>query len=315
MQHPSDVSDASLSLLIIDDHPDVIQVLSALLHKKGEIRFATRGEQALALAEKFLPDLILLDMEMPGMGGLEVCRELQRNPETSQIRVIFITAHSDEQTEVAAFEAGAVDFITKPFNPVVVDARVETHLSLIRQARALNWLANNDALTGLNNRRFLDRQLDQEFRRHRRQSLPLGFALLDIDYFKAYNDGYGHLHGDECLRQVAGALSNGIRRPGEVVARYGGEEFAVVLPHTGRDQLARIGQWLCRQISGLQIPHEYSRGAPHVTVSVGLVSLEQDYPVSVRELIQLADEALYEAKARGRNAYHIAPAYQPSEAS
>ncbi|MDX1800133.1 MAG: diguanylate cyclase [Marinobacter sp.] len=315
MQDSNNVSDAKLSLLIIDDHPDVIQVLSTLLHAKGDIRFATQGDQGLALAEKFQPDLILLDMAMPGMSGLEVCRRLRNNPETEHIRVIFITAHSDAQTEVGAFEAGAVDFINKPFNPVVVEARVETHLSLIRQSRTLNRLANHDGLTGLYNRRYLDQQLDLEFRRHVRQELPLGFALIDIDYFKAYNDGYGHLRGDDCLAKVAGALASGIRRPGEVVARYGGEEFAIILPHTGRDLLDSGGQWLCDCIRHLQIPHEYSRCAPHVTISVGLAGFEFGHPASVKELIQLADEALYEAKARGRNAYYVASKPLSSAAS
>ncbi|MDX1818399.1 MAG: diguanylate cyclase [Marinobacter sp.] len=294
-----------LTLLIVDDDAGVIQLLSTLLLDKGEAHFARSGEQALTMADRLCPDLILLDMEMPGMSGLEVCRALQANPHTAQARIIFITAHADSEAELGAFEAGAVDYITKPFRALLVAARVDTHLALIRQTRAIEELVHRDGLTGLYNRRFLDRQLETEFLRHSRQGLPLGLALLDIDFFKVYNDSYGHLQGDDCLRRVAGALMDSIRRPGEIVARFGGEEFAIVLPHTDADQLATIGHWLCSRIKELGIVHEHSPVAPCVTISVGLACLREGDPSSVRMLVHRADRALYEAKARGRDGFHV----------
>lgn len=288
-------------ILIVDDNPETIQVLSVLLKGEGELIFATSGQQALGMAERYLPHLILLDRQMPGMDGYETCRALKANPLTRGSAVIFITAHSSEETELFAFEAGAVDYITKPFNAAVVRARVRTHLSLKQHADALQRLANRDGLTGVHNRRYLDLQLESEFQRHLRQGLSLGLALFDLDHFKRYNDSYGHQAGDECLRVISRSVDDLIRRPGEIIARYGGEEFAIILPHTGRTEAERFGSWLCEQVRQTSIPLGRGVTGPGVTISVGVAFCVPHSRMTTRDLIRGADTALYESKARGRD--------------
>ncbi|MDX1634934.1 MAG: diguanylate cyclase [Marinobacter sp.] len=292
-------------ILIVDDSPETIQMLSGLLQGKGQMLFATSGEDAIAMARKHQPHLILLDMEMPGLGGVETCRRLKSAPETSDCAVIFITASVGAEVEVEAFDAGAVDFISKPFHATVVDARVTTHLKLKAQSDALKQLVQRDGLTGVFSRRYLEEQLEIEFRRHQRQGLSMGLALLDLDHFKAFNDGYGHLAGDNCLSRVAEAMQGCLRRPGEFVARYGGEEFAVVLPHLAPDEADKAGEWLCQCVRSLNIPHRFSPVADCVTVSLGLRVGVPSGEDAIEVWAKQADDALYAAKAAGRDGYRI----------
>ncbi|MBC9251246.1 hypothetical protein A9179_13255 [Pseudomonas alcaligenes] len=288
-------------ILIIDDSPDAIRLLNSMLKDLGRILFATNGEAGIQLAQREQPALILLDVEMAGMNGYEVCTALKTAPTTQDCAIIIVTANTGMEHEIAALEAGAVDFISKPFNPPVVRARVQTHLRLQQHAAMMRQLVNRDGLTGLYNRRYLDEVLVQEFERHRRQHLPLALAIIDVDHFKAYNDHYGHPQGDACLQRVARAINTVARRPGELVARYGGEEFAVIVPHTDTADAEKYGQWLCELIRELQIPHQHSATAPQVTISVGLVSVVPSGQGSVQQLLAAADQALYQAKSDGRN--------------
>ena len=288
-------------ILLIDDNAESIRVLSMLIRDMATILFATSGEAGLALARQRHPDLILLDVEMPGIDGYDVCQQLKQDADTQDISVIFVTSHNADRYEVAALEAGAVDFITKPLTPAVVRARVHNHLTLKRQADALQRLAMLDGLTGLYNRVYLNQQLELEWRRHLRQGLSLGFAMVDIDYFKPYNDYYGHLEGDRCLREVAKALAACVRRPGEFVARYGGEEFVLVIPGLNQDELLGWGERLCEQVRALAIPHNRSSCSDVVTISVGISACIPELNQSIDELIDRADHALYQAKQAGRN--------------
>ncbi|APC19143.1 hypothetical protein BLL42_00320 [Pseudomonas frederiksbergensis] len=288
-------------ILIVDDSVDTIRLLSGMLKDQGQILFATSGETGIRLAQERQPQLILLDVEMPGMSGYEVCAALKGDPSTSGCAVIVITAHTGVDSEVAALASGAVDYITKPFNPPVVRARVQTHLRLQQHNQLLLQLANRDGLTGLYNRRFFDEALAVEFERHRRQKMPLGLILIDIDHFKAYNDHYGHQGGDECLKRVSAAIGATTRRPGEVVARYGGEEFVVILPHTGTDDLQKHGEWICKQVRSLNLEHQSSATASSVTISAGLACIVPNQSDSMQQLIAAADQALYQAKSTGRN--------------
>ncbi|MBC9250943.1 hypothetical protein A9179_11700 [Pseudomonas alcaligenes] len=288
-------------ILIIDDSADTIRLLNSILKDQGTILFATNGETGIRLAQLQQPTLILLDVEMTGMDGYEVCAALKTNPTTKDCAVIIVTANTGMEREIAALEAGAVDFICKPFKPPVVRARVQAHLRLQQYTTMIRHLANRDGLTGLYNRRHLDEVLSQEFERHRRQQLPLALAIIDVDHFKAYNDYYGHPQGDACLQGVANAINTATRRPGELVARYGGEEFAVILPHTDAAGAEKYGQWLCELIQELQIPHQSSATAPTVTISIGLVSVAPAFQDSTQQMITAADQALYQAKTDGRN--------------
>jgi diguanylate cyclase (GGDEF)-like protein len=288
-------------ILIIDDNAASIRLLSGMLKDFGRIFFATSGKAGIEMAREQQPHLILLDVEMPVLNGYEVCRLLKQDPETERASIIIVTGHSGMESEIQALEAGAVDFITKPLNHPVVRARVQSQLKLQHQATALQRLANKDGLTGLFNRRYFDQLIEMEFLRHRRQNMSLGLALLDVDHFKAFNDGYGHLEGDACLKKITETLEAGLKRPGEVVARFGGEEFVVLFPHTTLDDVSKNGDWLCQTVRELKYPHQFSPGEHVVTISVGVSALVPNEVNSVRDLIDSADKALCQAKSEGRN--------------
>ncbi|QBE66154.1 diguanylate cyclase domain-containing protein [Pseudoduganella lutea] len=289
------------TILIIDDNPDTIRLLSAMVREQGRVLFATSGVAGLELARSQRPQLILLDVEMQGMDGFAVNEQIKKDPDLRSCAVIFVTAQTSSEAEIACLDAGAVDFIPKPLNAAVVQARVRTHLRLQAAVAALDELANQDGLTGLYNRRYFDQQLAAEFARHRRHQLPLGLVLIDVDDFKLFNDRYGHQRGDACLQEVAEALNDGARRPGELAARYGGEEFVVLLPNTTPDALARYGDWLCRRIAALGIPHPSASAAPHVTASIGLCARIPAEGDTAQAMLHAADMALYRAKRAGRN--------------
>lgn len=287
-------------ILIIDDSPTSIRLVSHFVRDMGHVHFATRGDSGLKMAIELQPDIILLDVEMPGIDGLETCSLIRNTPELADVPVIFITAHTSVDHEVAGLSAGAVDFIPKPLSEPIVRARVRTHLTLKRQGDQLRELAMRDGLTGIHNRRAFDEQLLIECRRHRRTPGPLSLAIIDIDHFKAFNDFYGHQAGDACLRRVAECIEVSARRPGELAARYGGEEFAVILPNTEREEAARFGEFLRSQVQILALAHEASEFGL-VTISVGLASSRPASELCHEQILAEADAALYRAKAEGRN--------------
>lgn len=301
-------ADPAQRLLVVDDDPSMVRLLSRLLTGMARIHFATSGEDALLQIRQNPPDLVLLDAEMPGLGGYETCRRIKADPALAHVPVIFVTAHTDTASETHALTIGAVDFIPKPLNPPVVQARVRTHLALKRQSDELRRLTATDALTGIANRRAFDDGLQLEWRRALRSHAPLSLLMVDVDYFKRFNDTYGHPAGDACLRAVARVLAGIARRAGDLVARYGGEEFALFLPATNASDAFRLGESLCQSVAALAIPHAASAVAAQVTVSVGVATLvlpcdgvEQPRCLAGPEaLLALADEALYAAKAAGR---------------
>jgi diguanylate cyclase (GGDEF)-like protein len=301
-------------LLLVDDSPTNLRFLAHILHNMGEIFFATDGNSALKIARDKQPDLILLDVEMPGMSGYEVCKQLKLDPLLADASVIFVTSHQSMEHEVQALEVGGVDFISKPLNPPVIRARVRTHITLKQQSDRLRRLANRDGMTGVFNRRALDEILDVEFRRHMRVGAPLGLAMLDVDFFKAYNDCYGHLQGDDCLRHIASTIVSATRRPAESVCRYGGEEFMVVLPNCNAEQTLHYGNWLLEQIHRLALPHQRSE-LGIVTISVGITSQIPSESNSIQELIQYCDEALYKAKHQGRDRVCVYQKNKPEAAA
>ena len=193
-------------ILIVDDAMENIQILHAALRDEHDVLFAMDGVKALEMAHQHLPDLILLDAMMPGMDGYAVCAELRASPKLHGIPIIFVTALSQPEDETRALEAGAADFISKPFNVAVVRARVRTQLTVKRQADAMRELTMTDTLTGVANRRSFNETMENEWRRCGRLILPLSVIMIDIDHFKLYNDQYGHQRGDACLQQVASAM-------------------------------------------------------------------------------------------------------------
>lgn len=288
-------------LLIVDDQPINIQVLHQIFAPDHQVFMATNGEQALQLCASKQPDLVLLDIMMPGIDGYAVCEQLKADPLTQDIPVIFVTATNDEVAEARGLDAGAVDFITKPFNPKIVRARVKTHITLKAQSDVLRGWAYMDGLTGVHNRRHFDEQLAIEWGRAQRANAPLSVMLLDVDFFKRYNDRYGHQAGDDCLRQVSTAIKTSLKRPGDQVARYGGEEFVCLLPETDLSAALCIAENIRNAIAGLSIVHSDSAAAPVVTVSLGVCCKPPDTLGSAQALLKQTDVQLYAAKAAGRN--------------
>jgi len=287
-------------LLVVDDQPINIQVMYRCFAGDFQVFMATNGEQALGLCKSNPPDLILLDVVMPGMDGFEVCKRLKTDESTRHIPVIFVTAHTDPAQETHGLSLGAVDFIAKPINPDVVRARVKTQLTLKFQSDLLRKLVFLDGLTGVFNRRYFDQQIATEWARSARNNTALSLILLDVDHFKLFNDRYGHQAGDDALRLISDALKSCLRRPADLVARYGGEEFACVLPETSYDDALVIANELESKIRNLAIPHADSDANSVVTISLGLASRINGSGSDVADLIGLADRLLYEAKHSGR---------------
>lgn len=288
-------------LLVVDDQPINIRIINELFRADCDLHMATHGEQAIAVSKTLQPDLILLDIMMDGMDGLEVCRRLKLDPATADIPVIFITAKREEDDEALGLELGAVDYISKPLNSAIVRARVKTHLTLKLQNDYLKGLASLDGLTGIPNRRAFDVRLAQAWSQACREGGTLSLMMIDIDYFKRYNDHFGHVQGDECLRQVAKAIAQSVNRPYDMAARFGGEEFACVLPETTLQGALILADKIQARISQLAVAHPGSEVSKWVSLSIGVASLQPSIDREPSELIALADQQLYQAKHNGRN--------------
>jgi diguanylate cyclase (GGDEF)-like protein len=263
------------------------------------------------------------------MNGYQVCQALKASDLTLDIPVIFISALDQVEDKPQAFDAGGVDYISKPFYAQEVLARVKGQLTISLQQqelqaknlqlqreieqriqaeaalqdlnRELQRLSNLDGLTQVSNRRRFDEYLSQEWQRLLQQQRPLGLIMADVDYFKAYNDHYGHLAGDQCLQQIAQVLFETVRRPADLVARYGGEEFAVILPDTPLEGAIAVAELILKRVQALQIDHHYSQAGSHVSLSLGVWGLVPNPDIPLQTLIEAADQALYQAKSMGRN--------------
>jgi diguanylate cyclase (GGDEF)-like protein len=290
--------------LVVDDAPENLRVLTAVLKDQYRVKVATNGERALALAAgDDPPDLILLDVVMPGMDGYEVCRRLKNNLKTAAIPVLFVSSRDEEEDEARGLDAGGIDYIVKPVRPSIVQARVKNHIELKRSRDLLERLTTVDHLTGISNRRRYDEYLDLECRRAVRDGEPLSLIAIDIDHFKAYNDHYGHPEGDACLIAVAQALAATVTRPTDVVARCGGEEFACILPGTDAAGAAQLAEQMRQAVAALELPHQGSPAHGCVTVSLGVATRILASGQLPQLLAAAADRALYEAKAAGRNCF------------
>lgn len=288
-------------ILIVDDEPLNIEVLADVVSELGEILFATDGRTALEMCAEHRPDIVLLDIMMPEMDGYEVCRRLKEDQITADIPVMFVTALTSAEDEVKGIEMGAVDFIAKPIVAPIVLARIRNQLQLKKYRDHLENIAYIDGLTTIPNRRHFDNTLTSEWQRALRKGETLSILLLDIDFFKKYNDSLGHIAGDECLKSVAKGLSDITRRPADLVARYGGEEFVCLLPETTLDGAAAFADKLLVAVRALNIPHPDSDVAPIVTISIGGASVEITPDADPTKLIEAADANLYAAKQQGRN--------------
>ncbi len=288
-------------VLIVDDSPSNLMILGEVLTQEYEVYVASSGRDALKKAALNMPDIILLDIMMPDIDGYEVCRRLKADEATEKIPVIFITSMNSEEDEVKGLSFGAVDYITKPFRLPIVLARIKTHLELKAKTDILENISSRDGLTGIFNRRRFDEGLTTEWKKAMRQKQPLSLIILDLDFFKLYNDNYGHLAGDECLKAVAETISATIKRAGDLAARYGGEEFVVLLPNTPQNDSVYIAEKIKKNVEELQIEHKYSLIASHITISLGVSTVIPEQNKEHQTLIDMADKALYQAKQAGKN--------------
>ena len=292
---------ARQKVLIADDSETVVDMLCAVLGDAYEVIVAPSGPAAIDSAVERQPDLILLDVVMPGLDGFEVCRRLRVEERTQHIPIMFITGLNALDDEQRGLELGAIDFITKPIQAPIVRLRVRNQLELKRHRDFLEDLSLVDGLTCIGSRRRFDEFLFREWRRSRRARAPLGLVLLDVDNFKAYNDHYGHAAGDDCLREVAATIAMLVRRPGDLCARYGGEEFAAILPQTDLAGARTLAERIREAVRALEIPHATAAAAPYVTVSVGIAASNSELVQDPDDLLREADRRLYEAKTAGRN--------------
>ncbi|MCI4624907.1 MAG: response regulator, partial [Candidatus Magnetoovum sp. WYHC-5] len=287
-------------VFIADDSTINIQILNAALEFEYRVSFATKGKEALELVKLIVPDIILLDVMMPEIDGYELCRKIKADNLLKNIPVILITSSIESESETKGLEAGAVDYVTKPFNPTVVHLRIKNHLELKRQRDMLTRLSTLDGLTGIANRRTFDEYFEREWRRAVRLQKPLSIIMIDIDFFKQYNDTYGHVAGDECLKKVANAIASTLKRPLDLAARYGGEEFVCLLPETDKDGAVFISENLHLNVNSMNIPHDKSSVSKHVTISIGAATAKIS---NQQTIMEAADKMLYESKHTGRNKF------------
>jgi diguanylate cyclase (GGDEF)-like protein len=289
------------TILIVDDMAANIEILNGILSPDFDVLFATNGSDALEIARSQNPDMILLDVVMPEMDGYQVCAVLKSEENTRDIPVIFVTGMDQEGDESKGLNIGGADYIAKPIRPSIVKARIRNHLELKRYRDHLKELSMLDGLTGIANRRRFDEALEAEWTRARRTQAWLSMILMDIDHFKGYNDRYGHLSGDECLRKVARGMAESVRRPADMLARYGGEEFILLLPDTPEKGAVTVAETAQAKIASLEIPYTYSPVSDRVTLSMGVAAMVPTDNCTRFDLIALADSRLYVAKRNGRN--------------
>lgn len=288
-------------ILVVDDSILNLTVLYRILEPDFQVTACKNGEDALSEANQSPPDLILLDVILQGMGGFEVLDRLKANPKTRDIPVIIITGLEGPSYEEQALQVGAVDFIQKPFRPRVVLARVHTHVELYHLRQNAEHEAMFDGLTAIPNRRSFDRQFQELAKAALRDGLPFSAALSDIDFFKSYNDHYGHPAGDDAIRAVALTLHQTLLPLGGFAARYGGEEYGLLLPRYPAEAAEKIAVTFQENVESLAIPSADSAAAPVVTISVGGVTVKPDYRGSLAGILEMADKMLYQAKSNGRN--------------
>jgi diguanylate cyclase (GGDEF)-like protein len=324
-------TDGNHNILLVDDAEEIRLLITRQLRSAGYAKVIEASSAAEAFTILGLDqedkavagiDLIIMDIVMPEIDGIEACRRIKEDNRFEDIPIIMITALADKGILQLAFDAGAIDYIIKPVDKLELIARVRSSLRLkdemenrrererelivmSRELAAANQVLQRlsllDGLTGIPNRRRFDELFANEWKRAMRSKRPLSLVMIDIDYFKSFNDHYGHLAGDDCLKRVALAMKGILKRPTDLLARYGGEEFAAILPMTEGDGAKAIAEAMRIGVMEMAISHGFSSAASQVTVSMGIATLVPRRGMTAAMLIADADQALYEAKAGGRN--------------
>ena len=288
------------SLLIVDDEKSNIVLLRQILSPEYTIYAAKNGPDAIEIANELLPDVVLLDILMPGMNGYEVISALKSSNMTRTIPVIFISALNDPKDEEYGLLLGAADYIHKPFSPAIVKLRVQSQIKMLNYISTIKRMGMTDQLTGLPNRRSFEERIRLEWNRATRDNTPLSVLLLDVDKFKDYNDTYGHWQGDVALKTVSRIFLHEIKRLPDFVARIGGEEFVIILTNTDSMGAFEVAERIRKSVENTQI--SLSDGRTHaMTISIGLNTRIPTLDSSLDEFLGHADSALYTAKREGRN--------------
>ncbi|EKQ67040.1 diguanylate cyclase (GGDEF) domain-containing protein [Leptolyngbyaceae cyanobacterium JSC-12] len=307
------------TVLAVDDDPVMLDVFANLLHPLGlQVIGLSDSTQFWDKLLQTNPDLVLLDLEMPTFSGIDLCRVVRQDVDYRNIPILIVTAHTDQVNVQQVFDAGADDLIHKPIAEAELVTRVINRIERARLQQQLNRLQQQqtevlqyqsrvDGLTQIANRRHFDEILEREWHHHQQAQMTLSLILCDVDYFKLYNDRYGHVAGDDCLKQIAQTVQNCINPSTDLAARYGGEEFGVILPNTDLNGALRVAERLRQAIARLEIPHLDSSVAPYVTISLGITGTVPTTNQQIEQLIRTADQALYAAKERGRNTYCLYP--------
>lgn len=294
------------TILVVDDMTTTLLLLHDLLKDTYEVKIAKNGTKALEILESPNDiDLILLDIEMPDINGYDVCKRIKNNETIKNIPIIFVTGKTSQEDEEYGLNLGAIDYITKPFNKAIVKLRIKNYLNLKIKNDMLEKLSMYDGLTNIRNRRFFDETFEKTFSEIKRDKKSLAVLMIDIDFFKPYNDNYGHGQGDETLRKVAKALEKTIKRASDFVARYGGEEFVILLKDIKKDGVEAVANNLLNAVRELKITHEFSKIENYVTISIGASFYNSNSDVTKLELLLKADETLYNVKNSGRNNFAI----------
>ena len=294
------------TILVVDDMTTTLLLLHDLLKDTYEVKIAKSGTKALEILESPNDiDLILLDIEMPDINGYDVCKRIKNNETIKNIPIIFITGRTSQEDEEYGLNLGAIDYITKPFNKAIVKLRIKNYLDLKIKNDMLEKLSMYDGLTNIRNRRYFDETFEKTFNEIKRDKKSLAVLMIDIDFFKPYNDNYGHGQGDETLRKVAKALEKTIKRASDFVARYGGEEFVILLKDINKDGVEAVANNLLNAVRELKITHEFSKIENYVTISIGASFYNSSSDITKLELLLKADETLYNVKNSGRNNFAI----------
>ncbi len=324
---------STMKILIVDNSEDIRELIRTYLSKAGcsNFLFAASADQTYQLLradeetswpEQPVVDLILMDIAMLDLAGSKICHAIRTIECYKDTPIIMLSAASDMSLLNDAFSSGATDYIKKPIRKIELLARICTALKLKKEMafrkawereiitlttklkeanEKLNHLSMTDGLTGIANRRLFDKKMEHEWKRAQRAQQPLSLIMIDIDYFKLYNDNYGHQAGDKCLKKVAIALKNTLRRPADFIARYGGEEFVVIIPETNSNAASKIAETLRNAVISLSIPHATSKQNNRITISLGVASVTPKAGQPSQELIYRSDTALYKAKHSNRN--------------
>jgi len=304
-----------MKILLAEDSKTNQILISAYIEEAGhEIEIAQNGQEAIDQFTHERPDLVLMDMIMPVKDGIEAAQEIRAlcEQDGDWVPIIFLSAMSESKDIVRGIDAGGDDYLTKPVEDVVLHAKLRAMQRIsdmrhqLQQANhELRMMAVKDGLTGIANRRHFDEVLTKELKRAMRSGTPVSLVMCDIDFFKPYNDNYGHQAGDDCLKYVARTMAKVSKRPGDLVARYGGEEFGVILPETDLAGVQVIAEAVRAAVDQLNLSHNYSLATDHVTISCGVAtvspSIDDDITVMAKQLIKTADKGLYQAKDQGRN--------------